>query len=140
MEDLEQSVFDFIYKNVVLLNNISVSDGQSTNIIKYLIDKTCHDITIMTNRNKFPKDLKFLVVDLVTNAFEVIKSDSSTGTNTNESIKSMSENGRSVNFGTTDTWKTKYDLLVANQISTNEKLINKYKLLYKVRCPLDEQN
>lgn len=140
MSELEQSVFDFIYKNVVLLNNILASDEQYINVIKYLIEKTCYDITIMTNRNKFPNDLKFVVIDLVTNEFEMYKSDTSTDTNTTETIKSISENGRSANFGATDTWKIKYDLLVKNQLETNKDLINKYKLLYKVRCPLNEQN
>lgn len=151
MQDLDKDIFEFIYNNLIILNNISIPTDSSTDeekqryqhtkdILTYMINKICNDITIMTNRYKFPNDLKYLVVDLVNNSYELYKSDTGTGTNGTEAIKSMSENGRSVNFGTTDTWKIKYDLLVNNQLSTNEKLINKYKLLYKVRCPLNEQS
>lgn len=149
MQDLDKDIFEFIYNNLIILNNISIPTDDSTDeekkqyehtkdILTYMINKICTNITVMTNRYKFPNDLKYLVVDLVNNSYELYKSDTGTGTNGTEAIKSMSENGRSVNFGTTDTWKIKYDLLVNNQLSTNEKLINKYKLLYKVRCPLNE--
>lgn len=151
MENLDSELFDFIYNNIILLNDITIPADTATdeekqayiktkNIITYMINKMCNEITIMTNRYKFPNDLKYLVTDLVNDLYSLYKSDTSTGTNGTEAVKSMSENGRSVNFGATDTWKTKYDLLVSNQLSTNEKLINKYKLLYKVGCPLNEQN
>ena len=84
-------------------------------------------IVILTNRNQFPRDLRYLVVDLVNNAYGVIKSDSDPSTNQN--VTSMSEAGRSVSFGATDTWKTKYNMLLEQQMKANDALINKYKLL-----------
>lgn len=141
---IDEETFLFIYKNVCIFNNIDWDPQDVTDddiegdkyIIIYLINKICQEIVIKTNRNQFPKDLKYLVIDLVNNAFGVIKADHDPSTNQN--INSMSEAGRSVSFGATDSWKTKYQMLLDQQMKTNETLINKYKLLYKVECPYGE--
>ena len=141
---IDEETFLFIYKNVCIFNNIEYTDEDITDpdiqgdnyMIIYLINKVCKEIVIKTNRNQFPKDLKYLVADLVNNAFGAIKADSDPSTNQN--INSMSEAGRSVSFGATDSWKTKYQMLLDQQMKTNETLINKYKLLYKVECPYGE--
>ena len=141
---IDEETFLFIYKNVCIFNNVEYTDEDITDpdiqgdnyMIIYLINKVCKEIVIKTNRNQFPKDLKYLVTDLVNNAFSAIKADHDPSTNQN--INSMSEAGRSVSFGATDSWKTKYQMLLDQQMKTNETLINKYKLLYKVECPYGE--
>jgi hypothetical protein len=52
----------------------------------------------------------------------------------------MSEDGRSINFGATEYEKTKMNLFLQQKLAQNETLLKRYRLLYKVRCPLDEQN
>lgn len=142
---IDEETYLFIYKNICIFNNIPYQDSDITNPditgenykIIYLINKLVQQIVIMTNRNTFPTDLKYLVIDLVENAYSVIKSDTDPSSVT-QNITSMSEAGRSVSFGATAMWQTKYNLLMEQQLKTNETLINKYKLLYKVRCPYAE--
>lgn len=141
---IDEETFLFIYSNVCKFNSIQYTDNDIHNpsitgdnyIIIYLINKLVQQIVIMTNRNQFPKDLKYLAVDLVENSFSVIKSENDPSVNQN--INSMSEAGRSVSFGATVSWQAKYNSLLEQQMKTNESLINKYKLLYKVRCPYGE--
>ena len=140
---IDEETFLFIYKNVCIMNDIpfdalDLTDNDiymSTENYKiiFLINKVVSSICIKTNRNQFPKDLKYLVVDLVNNSYNFINAENEPSTNQN--INSMSEAGRSVSFGATDTWKTKYNSVLEQQIKENETLINKYKLLYKVVCP-----
>ena len=141
---INQETFLFIYKNVCIFNNIEYQDSDITNPnitgenykIIYLINKTVQRIVILTNRDYFPTDLKYLVVDLVNDAYGIIKTD--TDPSINQNITSMSEAGRSISLGATQTWQTKYNMLLEEQMKANDNLINKYKLLYKVRCPYAE--
>lgn len=141
---IDQETFLFIYKNVCIFNNITYQDSDITNPdvtgenykIIYLINKVVRQIVIMTNRVKFPADLKYLVVDMVQNTYSVITAEGDPSTNQN--IASMSEAGRSVSFGATDSWKAKYNALLNQEITANNTLINKYKLLYKVECPYEQ--
>ena len=128
---IDKKVFDFIYESVIL--TIDKNSADITQILTYYINKICTDIIILTNRNKFPEDLKYLVVELTKDAYAMYKS--SSDSNTSQNIQSMSEDGRSVSFGSTDEWKAKYNSLIATQLVQNEKIINRYRLLYKVRCP-----
>jgi len=138
---IDQETFLFIYENVCIFNNIPYSDtdieddnitGENYKII-YLINKMVQEIVNLTNRHKFPEPLKYLVVDLVTNDYMVIKNEQTPDTNQN--ITSMSEAGRSISFGATSTWQTKYNKLLEQQMNDNIAQINKFKLLYKVECP-----
>lgn len=144
MNKIDSEVFKYIYDNLLLVNNITVPDDTAneedkkaysnlSKILEYYINKICTDIIIMTNRNNFPNDLKDVVVSLASDAYELYKSSSNAGTTQN--IQSMSEDGRSVSFGSAEEWKTKYNTLIATQLAQNEKIINRYRLLYKVRCP-----
>ena len=137
----DEETFLFIYKNVCLENNIPYTDeditddnitGENYKII-YLINKMLMKIVILTNRQIFPKELKYLVVEMVNEDYSIIKSD--TDPEYNQGIQSMSEAGRSVSFGSSDTWKAKYNLLMTQQLKDREQQINKFKLLYKVGCP-----
>ena len=141
---IDQETFLFIYKNVCIFNNIPYQDTDITNPnitgnnykIIYLINKAVQQIVILTNRFRFPSDLKYLVCDIVNNGYEIISKEGNPETNQN--IASMSEAGRSISFGATATWQAKYNRLLDQQMNDNNTLINKYKLLYKVECPYGE--
>lgn len=143
---LEKEVFDFIYTKVLLLNGITKPNESSSqddinkyeqlkNLLTYYINEICNNILIKTNRDTFPEGLKYLVVELTNDAYEMYNSNT---TDNKQSIQSMSETGRTVNFGISDTWKTKYQILINRQLNDNEKLINRYRLLYRVRCPYEK--
>ena len=126
---IDKDTFDFIREQVLSSIEDKIPDIET--FVDYYINKICLDIVIKTNRNSFPKDLKYLVVELTKDAHAMYKSNSAEA---NQTIQSMSETGRTVNFGISDTEKTKYQLLINRQLNDNEKLINRYKLLYKTRC------
>ena len=126
---IDKDTFDFIQQQV--LSSIEDKIPNIQTFVDYYINKICLDIVIKTNRNSFPKDLKYLVVELTKDAYAMYKSNLAEA---NQTIQSMSETGRTVNFGISDIEKTKYQLLINRQLNDNEKLINRYKLLYKTRC------
>ena len=130
---IDNQTYQFILQNVKLLNT-NISD----NLAEFFINKAITEIVIKTNRNKFPNDLKYLVVDMVNDFYMENKTISDVSNN--QVIQSMSEDGRSVNFGLDDLSKMKLQAFIQQKLKDNETLINRYKLLYKVRCPLDEQN
>lgn len=138
---IDEETFLFIYQNVCKQNDINYTDddihnhdigGENYKII-YMINKVVADICIITNRFHFPVELKYLVVDMVNDDYTVISPSSSSSAE--QGIKSMSEAGRSVTFGATDSWQKKYQLLLEQQLKDRQNQINKFKLLYKVECP-----
>lgn len=140
---IDDELFNFILTNVKLLLNIKEPDSDSTEQQKELYEHTikiitlyiniiCQNICIKTNRINFPKDLKYLVIESCLDAYNLYIQDSTP--DSNNSIQSMSEEGRTVSFGISDTIKTKFQLLAQQKINDNNNLINKYKLLYKVEC------
>lgn len=130
---LSKDTFNFILEEVIKLLP-EIKPGEKS-ILEFYINKICNDILIKTNRNSFPIGLKHLVIQLTLDAFEIYKADN---IEDKQSIQSMSETGRTVNFGVSDTWKTKYQILINKQLNDNEKLINRYRLLYKTRCPYEK--
>lgn len=132
---LDNETSQFIYNNCLILNDLPFPTEAEEQLLKYYIEDVCMKITIRTNRNKFPTDLKYLAINLVNQAFNLHKIDYN---NEQQSIQSMSETGRSVTFGETDNQKTKYQLLIEQQLKDNELLINRYRLLYKTRCPYEQ--
>lgn len=130
---LDINTFNFIMAEVIkLLPNIGTNEKP---ILEFYVRKICNDITIKTNRNSFPSGLKYLVIELALDAFEMYKANN---TNEKQTIQSMSETGRTVNFGDSDTWKTKCQALIAKQLADTETEINRFKLLYKVGCPYEK--
>lgn len=95
-------------------------------LITLYIRTICTNILIRTNRNKFPDQLKYLVVDLVIDKLFLNKNDEEL-----QSIQSMTEYDRTVNFGASTTIKTKLDLLAKRQLDEYDILINRFRLLYK---------
>lgn len=131
--NIDKEIYDFIIKNVNLLNK-EITDSD---LLDYFIDKTCTEIIIKTNRNKFPDALKFLVIDLVDEAIGLYTS-TKQDSDKNQVVQSMSETGRSITYGTSDDWKIKYKLLLEKQMEDHKTMLNRYKLLYKVGCPYEK--
>lgn len=133
---------DGITTNLIqdILNNVKIilnlTDTNKDNLLIIYINAICHNLLIKTNRKVFVEDLKYVVIDLVKNKYidylGTIKS--TDDITTNQSIQSMSEAGRSVTFGATQVstvLANNLNLIAQKQLEENEKLINKFKLLYK---------
>ena len=122
---IDTNTYGFIVNNIKLLN-----PDVNEEIIKFYIDKVIQEITTKTNRIKFPSDLKYLVIDLVNDTFAINKMN--TNSQEAQSIKSMSEQDRKVDFGIDSYSQTRFNLLLQQKLEDNQKLINRYRLLYKV--------
>lgn len=122
---IDTNTYGFIVNNIKLLN-----PDVNEEIIKFYIDKVVKEITIKTNRVKFPSDLKYLVIDLVNDTFAINKMN--TNSQEAQSIKSMTEQDRKVDFGIDSYSQTRFNLLLQQKLEDNQKLINRYRLLYKV--------
>lgn len=113
-----------------ILNNIKllrgITDSSKDALITLYIKAVCTNILIKTNRRMFVPDLKYVVMDLVMDVYDSLINNQELG-----SIKSMSEYDRTVTFGIEEHLKYKLDLIAKKQLDDNEKLINRYKLLYR---------
>ena len=111
-----------------ILNNVELYLGENTNkkLIVLYINMLCQNIIIQTNRNKFPEALRYLVIDLVKDKFDINKPDSEI-----QSVQSMSETGRSINFGTSGVLASKLNLIAQKQLEEHTSLINRYRLVYR---------
>lgn len=134
---ISDELMEFILSNIKIYLGIKELSENATDeqkaeyqfqekLLKLYINMICKNIIIKTNRNKFPEDLRYLVIDLVKDKFDSNKTDDEI-----QSIQSMSETGRSVNFGTSNVLSAKLNLIAQKQIDENEKLINRYRLVYK---------
>lgn len=127
-EIIDTSTNGFILNNVKLLN-----PDVKEEILKFYINKAIQEITIKTNRIKFPDDLKYLVIDLVNDMLAI--NNMNTNSQEAQSIKSMTEQDRKVDFGLDSYSQTRFNLLLQQKLLDNEKLINRYRLMYKVVKP-----
>lgn len=118
-------LMNFILDNVKL--RLEITDASKDSLLTLYINTLCQNITIRTNRKKFPEDLKYVVIDMVVDKFDVNKKDSDI-----QNIQSMSENGRSVNYGVSSTTASRLNIIAQKQLDENDKLINRYRLVYKV--------
>ena len=112
-----------------ILNNVELYLGENTydkKLIILYINMLCQNIIIQTNRHKFPEALRYLVIDLVKDKFDINKPDSEI-----QSVQSMSETGRSINFGTSGVLATKLNLIAQKQLEEHTSLINRYRLVYR---------
>lgn len=141
---IDDNLMNFVLSNIKLLLNLEEPPKEATeevvkeyknkiDIITLYVNTFCQEVIIKTNRSSFPEELKYLVIDCTIDMYNsfIINTDNDTV----QQVQSMSETGRSVTFGTPENLKYKFQLLAANHISNNEKLINRYRLMYKVRCP-----
>lgn len=128
---IDDKLMEFMLSNVKKI--LQITSAEQDEILKLYISIVCQEIIIKTNRNTFPEDLKYLVISLTEQMYNMYVE--TTDAESNQTVQSMSEQGRAVTFGTPDSMKIKFQLLAQQQIVNNEKLINRYRLLYKVRCP-----
>lgn len=127
-EIIDTSTNGFILNNIKLLN-----PDVKEEILKFYINKAIQEITIKTNRIKFPDDLKYLVIDLINDTLAI--NNMNTNSQEAQSIKSMTEQDRKVDFGLDSYSQTRFNLLLQQKLLDNEKLINRYRLMYKVVKP-----
>ena len=112
-----------------ILNNVELYLGENTydkKLIILYINMLCQNIIIQTNRHKFPEALRYLVIDLVKDKFDINKPDSEI-----QSVQSMSETGRSINFGTSGVLASKLNLIAQKQLEEHTSLIDSYRLVYR---------
>lgn len=96
-------------------------------LITLYIKAMCTNILIKTNRRMFIPELKYVVIDLVNDKLNNDKD----AIQDMQSIQSMSEAGRSVNFGISNAIQSRLSLIAQKQLDDNEILIRRYRLLYK---------
>ena len=113
-----------ILQNVKIMEGIT--DEKQDQLLTLYINMICNNILIKTNRRIFVPELKYVVINLVKDKYDTLQKDTEL-----QSIQSMSEYDRSVTFGVSEPIKYKLNLIAERQLDENEKLINKYKLLYR---------
>ena len=125
---ITEELIQEILENVKL--ELNLTDSSKDDLLTLYIKIICNNLVIYTNRRTFVPDMKYLVVDLVKDKFDFNNS-TGTGDTDIQSIQSMSEAGRSVNFGVSSTVANRLNLIAQRQIEENKLLINRFKLLYK---------
>lgn len=135
--DIEKSILE----DFKIMNNIE--DEKQDKIIDLYIKKAIQTILNLTNRNKFPKGLRYVVLDMANDFYEVyfFRSNSEENNNSNTIIKSMSEDGRKVDFENASELYIKSLLSshIQNTLETRGKEINRYKLLYKNSAGVEDE-
>lgn len=115
----------------------NITDTSKDIILDMYINIICHKVLIYTNRNVFVEKLKYVIVDLVGDEL-LFNNDNDSGVS--QAIQSMSEAGRSVNFGESDSVKYRLNKLADEKISINRTLLNRYKLLYRIDKKVGDSN
>lgn len=116
--------------NDILLNvklMLGITDNTKDTLLTLYINMICNNILVRTHRRKFVDKLKYVVINLVKDKFDVTNKDNPDL----QAIQSMSEAGRSVNFGASSVIATRLNLLAQKQLDENEALIREFKLLYR---------
>lgn len=124
-DGITSELINFILTNVKL--ELGLEDTSKDALLTLYIDTICHNFLIITNRKVFPEAAKYLMIDLVKDKFDV----NNTAAPELQAIQSMSEYDRTVNFGVTSTVAAKLNLIAQKQLEANERLISKFKLLYR---------
>ena len=127
-QDKDRGITDELIHDILLNVKVmkSIGDSSYDNVLKLYIKLICEKILDRTNRRIFPKNLAYLVVDMVVDKYE-----SNLPITNIQWIQSMSETGRSVNFGVDSVTASKLNLLAQQKVNEYEILLGKYRLLYK---------
>lgn len=108
------------------------NSGQVNKLLTLYTKIICNKLLDRTNRRIFPEGLRFLVIDMVTDEYNEYQSGLSSGSAGNpQSIQSISEAGRSVNFGTDSATLARLTKIADRKLNEYETIIGKYRLLYK---------
>lgn len=124
---ITQELITDILNNVKII--LGINDTEKDELLTLYINIICNNILIATNRRKFVKELKYVVINLVIDKFD---ENNTRNIEDIQTIQSMSEYDRSVNFGVSDILKSRLNAIATKQLEENQKLINRYKLLYRV--------
>ena len=131
---MDNELIGIILKDFKLVNNIS--NNQNDDLFRVYIKKAIQSILNLTNRYEFPEELIYVVLDLV-NEFYNDNSILLTITNSqsSESIKSITEKDRTVEFGNSSesTINSLLSAYINDKLQLRIKEINRYRLLYKVK-------
>lgn len=123
---ITSELIDEILANVKILEGIETTDMDE--LLTLYINIICNHILIKTNRKVFIPELKYVAAILVQNALD---SNSKVNKEITNSISSMTEYDRTVNFGASSILANRLNLIAQKQLDENDTLINKFKLLYK---------
>ncbi len=142
MEDINSAIKENILKDFKVYNDIKNADDKE-NLFKLYVDKAVQTILNLTNRLSFPEPLRYIVLDLMNDFFDVAKSkNNETPATTVKDITSMSERGRTVSFGSQSA--TYYSTLISKhideQLDMRMKEIYRYRLLYREVLSTDGQD
>lgn len=150
----DDELFKKIKANITIILKAKGLDDKAISNISDLLDlyiqMICKNITIQTNRKKFPEDLSYIVVDMVIDRYEDINgindiiskyySDVEEAKNNLKIIQSMSEKDRSITYSdnTLNVCNAEVELqktLIAKKFDAKleeyRKLINRYRLVYR---------
>ena len=127
-------IINDILKDFKLLN--SIDNPNNDNLFILYIKEAVQQILNLTNRYKFPEELRYVVLDIAEDFYTnnaILKK--ITNSETTGNIKSISEAGRQVTFGSAE--ESTINSLLSNyinqQLQMRMKEIYRYKLLYKVK-------
>lgn len=128
-----------ILTNFKTLN--SITGTAKDNIYNLYIDKSMQTILNLTNRIEFPEELQYVVLDMLTDFYNINVLKDSIGEETSNYVKSISEEGRSVTFGNSSelSLSSLINTDINNRLELRKQEIYRYKLLYKV-TPKKETN
>ena len=127
-------IINDILKDFKLLN--SIDNSNNDNLFILYIKEAVQRILNLTNRYKFPEELRYVVLaiaeDFYTNNAILKKI---TNSETTGNIKSISEAGRQVTFGNAEesTINSLLSDYINQQLQMRMKEIYRYRLLYKVK-------
>ena len=123
-----------ILKDFKLLNGIN--NASNDDLFTLYIKEAVQTILNLTNRYKFPMELRYVVLNLANDFY----TDNSllgkiTGSETTGNIKSISEAGRQVTFGSAEesTINSLLSDFINQKLQLQMKEISRYRLLYKVK-------
>lgn len=130
-----EELINSILKDFKLYNGIK--DDTNDDLYKLYIKKAIQSILNLTNRNELPKELMYVVLDMVNDFYLTNMSQSNVSSSeenqNNTYIKQISEEGRSVTFGnmTENAINSLLSNDISNKLTLRKNEINHYKLLYK---------
>ena len=140
-EAFEKLITDII-KDFKTENNIA--DSVNDDLFNLYARKAVRSILNLTNRIKFPPELKYMVLDIMNDYYSEKSAKSlviNTESNASGSIKEIEEDGRKVIYqdNSDTTINSLISLDIANRLDMRKREIYRYRLLYK-EMRYDEQD
>lgn len=128
----EELIQEILANSKILLN---ITNTEKDNLLTLYIISLCNNILIKTNRKVFPKELKYIVANLVVDKFNFDLPDKDL-----QQIQRIEEYDRQVEFQVPDVTRARLEIMAKKQLEEYDSLINKYKLLYRVTLKQEEKD